>query len=90
MPMTCAERAGFPTRGPRPDQDRATVIGCVYGYPSGRAGHDADAAWVRAADAHLDAALASRAVSDRLDRGLAVSSATMYAIRPDAMSPTLP
>ncbi len=62
-----ATRTGFTYTVLAPDQDRATVIGCVYIYPSKRDGYDADVrSWVRAADAPLDAVL-YRAVSDWLD-----------------------
>jgi hypothetical protein len=62
-----AKRTGFTYTVLAPDQDRATVIGCVYIYPSKRAGYDADVrSWVRATDAPLDAVL-YRAVGDWLD-----------------------
>jgi hypothetical protein len=61
-------RTGFTYTVLAPDQDHATVIGCVYIYPIQRAGYDARVrSWVRAADAHLDPLL-YRAVTD-LTRG---------------------
>lgn len=56
-----AARRGFTYTVLAPDE--ATVIGCVYIYPSEDARHHAlDRSWVRAADAHLDVVL-YRAVS---------------------------
>ena len=84
-----ATRAGFTYTVLAPDHDAATVIGCVYIYPSKRAGYDADVrSWVRAEDAHLDAVL-YRAVSEWLVEAWPFERID-YAIRPDATSPTLP
>jgi len=48
-----AARRGFTYTVLAPDD--ATVIGCVYVYPSDRPGFDAQcSSWVRAADAHVD------------------------------------
>ncbi len=82
-----AARTGFTYTVLAPDQDRATVIGCVYIYPSERAGYDARVqSWVRAADARLDPAL-YRAVTDWLDEAWPFERVD-YAIRPDVASPT--
>ena len=80
-----ATRTGFTYTVLAPDQDRATVIGCVYIYPSKRPGYDADVrSWVRAADARprRRCSTAPSAIGsmqawpfERVD----------YAIRPDAM-----
>ena len=76
-----ASRTGFTYTVLAPDQDRSTVIGCVYIYPSKRAGYDADVrSWVTAADAPLDAVL-YRAVSDWLDAAWPFERVD-YAIRP--------
>ena len=82
-----AARAGFTYTVLAPDQDRATVIGCVYIYPTDRAGYDARVrSWVQAADARLDAVL-YRAVTDWLDEAWPFERVD-YAIRPDVTSPT--
>jgi hypothetical protein len=82
-----AARRGFTYTVLAPDQDRATVIGCVYIYPSERAGYDARVlSWVRAADARLDPVL-YRAVTDWLDEAWPFERVD-YATRSDAMSPT--
>ena len=53
-----AARAGFTYTVLAPDQDRDTVIGCVYIYPTDLAGYDARVrSWVQAADARLDPVL---------------------------------
>jgi hypothetical protein len=58
-------RVGFTYTVLAPDHD-ATVIGCVYIYPSEESGYDARVqSWVRVADAHLDPVL-YRAVVDWL------------------------
>ena len=76
-----ATRTGFTYTVLAPDQDRATVIGCVYIYPSKREGYDADVrSWVRAADAGLDSVL-YRAVSDWLDEAWPFERVD-YAVRP--------
>lgn len=77
-----AARTGFTYTVLAPDQGVATVIGCVYIYPSKRAGYDASVrSWVRAADAHLDPVL-YRAVSDWLDEAWPFERVD-YAIRPE-------
>ena len=53
-----AARTGFTYTVLAPGDEPATVIGCVYIYPSRQATHDAHvSSWVRAADAHLDPVL---------------------------------
>ena len=80
-----ATRAGFTYTVLAPDHDGATVLGCVYIYPTDRAGHDASVrSWVRAADARLDPVL-YRAVSDWLDEAWPFKRVD-YATRPDVMS----
>ena len=82
-----AARTGFTYTVLAPDEERATVIGCVYIYPSERAGYDARVrSWVRAADAGLDPHL-YRAVADWLDAAWPFKRVD-YAIRPDAAPPT--
>ena len=82
-----ATRTGFAYTVFAPDEDPATVIGCVYIYPSERAGYDASVrSWVRAADAHLDAHL-YRAVADWLEAAWPFKRVD-YAIRPDAAART--
>ena len=62
-----AARIGFTYTVLAPTEGAATVIGCVYIYPSELPDHDARVrSWVRAADAHLDAVL-YLAVADWLD-----------------------
>jgi hypothetical protein len=74
-------RTGFTYTVLAPDQDGAAVIGCVYIYPSQRAGYDARVrSWVRAADAPLDSVL-YRAVSDWLAEAWPFERVE-YAIRP--------
>jgi hypothetical protein len=76
-------RTGFTYTVLAPDEDRTTVIGCVYIYPSERAGYDARVrSWVRAADAHLDAHL-YRVVANWLIAAWPFERVD-YAIRPDA------
>jgi len=76
-----AARTGFTYTVLAPDQDRAAVIGCVYIYPSKRAGYDARArSWVRAADARLDPVL-YRVVSDWLATAWPFERVE-YALRP--------
>ena len=66
----CAARAGFTYTVLAPDQDRATVIGCVYIYPTDRAGYDARVrSWVRAADARLDPVLSGPSLIGLMRRG---------------------
>jgi hypothetical protein len=78
-----AARTGFTYTVLAPDEEHATVVGCVYIYPSERAGCDARVrSWVRAADAHLDAHL-YRAVAEWLDTAWSFERVD-YAIRPDA------
>jgi len=78
-----AARTGFTYTVLAHDEDPATVIGCVYIYPSERAGYDARVrSWVRAADAGLDAHL-YRAVADWLQAAWPFERVD-YAIRPDA------
>jgi hypothetical protein len=61
-----ADRTGF-TYTVLAADDGATVIGCVYIYPSEQAENDARVrSWVRAADAPLDGVL-HRAVADWLE-----------------------
>jgi hypothetical protein len=80
-----AARTGFTYTALAPDEEHATVIGCVYIYASERAGYDARVrSWVRAADAHLDADL-YRAVADWLEAVWPFEHVD-YAIRPDAAS----
>jgi hypothetical protein len=80
-------RTGFTYTVLAPDEEHATVIGCVYIYPSERAGYDARVrSWVRSADAHLDAHL-YRAVADWLEAAWPFEHVD-YAIRPDAAPPT--
>jgi hypothetical protein len=82
-----AARAGFTYTVLAPDRDRASVIGCVYIYPTDRAGYDARVtSWVHAADAHLDPVLFG-AVSDWLREAWPFERVD-YAIRPDVTSPT--
>jgi hypothetical protein len=82
-----AARTGFTYTVLAPDQDRATVIGCVYIYPSTEAGYDARVrSWVRVADARLDSVL-YRAVSDWLDKAWPFDRVD-YAIRSDVTSPS--
>jgi hypothetical protein len=82
-----AARSGFTYTVPAPDQDRATVIGCVYIYPTDRASYDARVpSWVQAAAARLDPVL-YRAVTDWLDEAWPFERVD-YAIRPNATSPT--
>ena len=82
-----AARRGFTYTVLAPGKDRATVIGCVYIYPSERAGYDARVrSWVRAAAAGLDAHL-YLAVADWLDAAWPFERVD-YAIRPDAAPPT--
>jgi hypothetical protein len=79
-------RTGFTYTVLAPDQDHATVIGCVYIYPSDRAGYDARVrSWVRVADAHLDPLL-YRAVADWLAEAWPFERVE-YAIRPDVAPP---
>jgi hypothetical protein len=81
-----AERAGFTYTVLAPEEDRATVIGCVYIYPTDQAGCDARVrSWVRAADARLDPVL-YRAVTDWLDEAWPFRRVD-YAIRPAVTSP---
>ena len=85
-----ATRTGFTYTVLDPDLDRATVIGCVYIYPSKRAGYDADVrSWVRAADAGLDAGALPRC--QRLARrGLAVRARGLrHPTRRDVVAPSL-
>jgi hypothetical protein len=83
-----AARTGFTYTVLAPDQDRATVIGCVYIYPSERAGYDARVrSWVRAADARLDPLL-YRAVADWLKEAWPFERVD-YDIRPDAAPSTV-
>jgi len=83
-----AARTGFTYTVLEPDLDRATVIGCVYIYPSERAGYDARVrSWVRAADARLDPLL-YRAVADWLKEAWPFERVD-YDIRPDAAPSTV-
>jgi hypothetical protein len=78
-----AARTGFTYTVLAPDEEHAIVIGCVYIYPSERAGYDARVrSWVRAADAGLDAHL-HRAVADWLDAAWPFERVD-YAVRPNA------
>ena len=82
-----AARTGFTYTVLAPDEEHVTVIGCVYIYPSERAGHDARVrSWVRAADAGLDAHL-YRAVVDWLEAAWPFKRVD-YAIRPDVTART--
>ena len=82
-----AARTGFTYTVLAPDEEHATVIGCVYIYPSERAGYDARVrSWVRAADAGLDAHL-YRAVADWLEAAWPFERVD-YAIRPDVTART--
>jgi hypothetical protein len=78
-----AARTGFTYTVLAPEEDSATVIGCVYIYPSERAGYDVRVrSWVRAADAGLDAHL-YRAIADWLKAAWPFEHVD-YAVRPDA------
>ncbi len=82
-----AARTGFTYTVLAPNEEHATVIGCVYIYPSERDGYDARVrSWVRAADARLDALL-YRAVADWLEAAWPFERVD-YAIRPDAAART--
>ena len=81
-------RTGFAYTVLAPDLDDATVIGCVYIYPTERAGYDARVrSWVRAADALLDPLL-YRAVADLLEAAWPLERVD-YAVRPDVAPPTV-
>ena len=78
-----AARAGFTYTVLGTGDDPATVVGCVYIYPSDGPGHDAQVrSWVRAVDADLDAVL-YRAVSDWLEAAWPFERVD-YARRPGA------
>jgi hypothetical protein len=82
-----AARTGFTYTVLAPDQDRASVIGCVYIYPSQDVRYDVRVrSWVRAADADLDPLL-YRAVTDWL-REVWPFERVDYAVRP--VSPQRP
>jgi hypothetical protein len=76
-----AARTGFTYTVLAPGDEPATVIGCVYIYPSRQATHDAHvSSWVRAADAHLDPVL-YRVVAGWLDESWPFERVE-YAARP--------